>query len=221
MKILLVDDERDLVSAIKKILEMNSYQVTTGYDGNEALFFAENNDFDLIILDVMMPKLDGISVVKEIRKRNKKIPILLLTAKAMIDDRVLGLESGADDYLCKPFAIKELLARIKALIRRNNDNIDELCFGNMHLNIDTFELCTSKNIRLTNKEFKLIQYLMSNPNSILSSEKIFNYVWEFDTDAEINVVWVFISSLRKKMKLINADCTINAYRGVGYKLEKI
>lgn len=219
MKILLIDDERDLVDAIKKVLEMNSYQVITGYDGEEALYLVMNNDVDLVILDVMMPKLDGISVVKAMRERNNHTPVLMLTAKAMIDDKVLGLDSGADDYLTKPFSIKELLARIKALLRRNNSINETLSFSNMHLNSDTFELCAEKNIRLTNKEYRLIEYLMQNPNVILSSEKIFNYVWEYDTESEINVVWVFISSLRKKMKSINAKCIINAYRGVGYKLE--
>lgn len=219
MKILLIDDERDLVDAIKKVLEMNSYQVITGYDGEEALYLVMNNDIDLVILDVMMPKLDGISVVKTMRERNNHTPVLMLTAKAMIDDKVLGLDSGADDYLTKPFSIKELLARIKALLRRNNSINETLSFSNMHLNSDTFELCAEKNIRLTNKEYRLIEYLMQNPNVILSSEKIFNYVWEYDTESEINVVWVFISSLRKKMKSINAKCIINAYRGVGYKLE--
>ncbi len=220
MKLLLVEDERDLSNAVKQVLELNRYVVDTAYDGEEGLLFAERGGYDGIILDVMMPKLDGISVVKKLRERGDGTPVLILTAKAETDDKVLGLDSGADDYLTKPFIIKELLARIRALTRRKGETAPSAKFGNMTLNPDTFELCAEKNVRLTNKEYRLIEYLIRNHNTLLSTERILENVWEFETDVEVNVVWVFISSLRKKMKDIGANCVITATRGVGYRLEE-
>lgn len=219
MKLLLVEDERDLSNAIKQVLQINNYIVDTAYDGEEALLYAERGDYDGIILDVMMPKLDGISVVKILRERGDGVPVLILTAKSETDDKVLGLDSGADDYLTKPFIIKELLARIRALTRRKGENAITSKFGNMTLNPDTFELCAENKVRLTNKEYRLMDYLIRNHNILLSTERIFENVWEFDTESELNVVWVFISSLRKKMKEIGANCVITATRGVGYRLE--
>lgn len=220
MRLLLVEDERVLSDAIKQILEFNHYDVDTAYDGEEALYYAERTDYDGIILDWMMPKLDGISVVKTLRKCGKSVPVLILTAKSETDDKVLGLDSGADDYLTKPFVVKELLARIRALTRRKGANVTTYRFGNVTLNPDTYELCACGKTRLTHKEYKLMEYLMRNHNVLLSTERILENVWDFDTQAEINVVWVFISSLRKKMKEIGADCVISASRGVGYRLEE-
>lgn len=220
MKLLLVEDERDLSDAIKKVLELNNYIVDAAYDGEEALLYARNGGYDGIILDVMMPKLDGISVVKKLRESGDSVPVLILTAKAEIDDKVLGLDSGADDYLTKPFVIKELLARIRALTRRKGETAITCKFGNMTLNPDTFELCAEGKVRLTNKEYRLMEYIMRNHNILLPTERILENVWEFETEAELNVVWVFISSLRKKMKAIGADCVITAARGVGYRLEE-
>lgn len=220
MRLLLVEDERDLSNAIKQVLELNNYIVDTAYDGEEALLYAERSDYDGMILDVMMPKLDGISVVKKLRERGDGVPVLILTAKAETDDKVLGLDSGADDYLTKPFIIKELLARIRALTRRKGETALSCKFGNMTLDPDTFELCANGKVRLTNKEYRLMEYLIRNHNILLSTERILENVWEFDTEAELNVVWVFISSLRKKMNAIGANCVITAARGVGYRLEK-
>lgn len=220
MKLLLAEDERDLSKVIKKILELNNYVVDVAYDGEEALYYANNSYYDGIIMDIMMPKLDGISVVKEIRASGNGVPILILTAKSEIDDRVLGLDSGADDYLSKPFATKELLARIRALTRRKGENNVFYQFGNVTLNPNQYEMCAETSVRLTNKEYRLMEYLIKNHDVLLSTERILSSVWEFDTDVELNVVWVFISTLRKKLQQINANIEIASARGVGYRLEE-
>ncbi|MGM9683759.1 MAG: response regulator transcription factor [Eubacteriales bacterium] len=221
MRLLLVEDERDLSNAIKQVLEFNNYSVDTAYDGEEALLFAQSNDYDGVILDLMLPKVDGITVVRELRAQGNGVPVLILTAKAETDDKILGLDSGADDYLTKPFVIKELLARIRALTRRKGEMVGlTYRFGNMTLDPETFELCADGRVRLTNKEYRLMEYLIRNHNILLSTQRIMENVWEFDTEAELNVVWVFISSLRKKMRAIGANCVISVSRGVGYKLEE-
>lgn len=220
MKLLLAEDEKDLSDTIKKVLEMNKYDVDQAFDGQEALDFTEYSEYDGIILDVMMPKLDGFSVVKKLREKGNNTPVLILTAKAEIDDKVFGLDAGADDYLTKPFVIKELLARVRALTRRKADIATNYVIGNTTLNPNTFELSTSTGtIRLTGKEYKLMEHLMRNQGVVLSTEKIMESVWEFDTEAEINVVWVFISALRKKLESIGSNCNIKAMRGIGYRLE--
>lgn len=220
MKLLLVEDEVDLSNTIKRVLEINKYDVDQAFDGQEALDFIEYSEYDGIIMDVMMPKLDGYSAVKQLRAKGNHTPVLMLTAKAEIDDKVEGLDSGADDYLTKPFVVKELLARVRALTRRKGDIATNYVIGNTTLNPNTFELSTeSGTIRLTGKEYKLMEHLMRNQGVVLSTEKIMESVWEFDTEAEINVVWVFISSLRKKLESINSNCQIKAMRGVGYRLE--
>ena len=220
MKLLLAEDEVDLSDSIKRILELNNFDVDQAFDGQEALDYALLSEYDGIIMDVMMPKMDGYEVVKKIRQKGNHTPILMLTAKAEIDDKVEGLDSGADDYLTKPFVVKELLARIRALTRRKGDIATNYVIGNTTLNPNTFELSTSKGtIHLTGKEYKLMEHLMRNQGVVLSTEKIMENVWEFDTEAEINVVWVFISSLRKKLESIGSNCQIKAMRGVGYRLE--
>ncbi|MCR4874278.1 MAG: response regulator transcription factor [Clostridia bacterium] len=220
MKLLLAEDERDLSDTIKKVLEMNKFDVDQAFDGQEALEYAEYSEYDGIILDVMMPKLDGFSVVKKLREKGNNTPVLILTAKAEIDDKVFGLDAGADDYLTKPFVIKELLARVRALTRRKADIATNYVIGNTTLNPNTFELSSaSGSVHLTGKEYKLMEHLMRNQGVVLSTEKIMESVWEFDTEAEINVVWVFISALRKKLELIGSNCNIKAMRGIGYRLE--
>jgi len=220
MRLLLAEDERDLSNTIKKVLELSKFDVDQAFDGEEALDYAEFTEYDGIILDVMMPKMDGYTVVKKLREKGNNTPVLILTAKAEIDDKVFGLDSGADDYLTKPFVVKELLARIRALTRRKADIATNYSIGNTSLNPNTFELSTDKGVaRLTSKEYKLLEYLMRNQGAVLSTEKIMDSVWEYDTEAEINVVWVFISSLRKKLESIDSNCTIKAMRGVGYRLE--
>lgn len=219
MRLLLAEDEKDLSDAIKKILQLSGYVVDAVYDGESALFYAEQTNYDGVILDVMMPKKDGIAVVRQLRAEGNGVPVLILTAKAETDDKVLGLDSGADDYLTKPFVVKELLARIRALTRRKSSEAVFYKFGNLSLEPESFEMRAKTAVRLTNKEYRLMEYLIKNEGALLSTEHIFENVWEADSDCELNVVWVFISSLRKKMKQIGADSEIVAARGAGYRLE--
>ena len=220
MKILLAEDERDLSNAITRVLKFNKYDVVQAYDGKQALEFIDYESYDAIILDVMMPKMNGFEVVKTIRNQGIKTPVLILTAKSEIDDKVLGLDYGADDYLTKPFQVKELLARLRAIIRRNGDFKEAYSVGNTTLDHDTFELVAQTSCRLTNTEYKLMEYLIRNQNVLLSTEKIMEEVWDFDNDCEINVVWAYISNLRKKLEQVGSEYTIKAMRGVGYKLTK-
>lgn len=222
MKLLYAEDERDISSAIVKVLEKNNYIVDAVYDGEEALHYLECGKYDGVLLDIMMPKVDGITVVKEMRKRGDNTPVLMLTAKTEIDDKVLGLDAGADDYLTKPFSLKEMLARIRALTRRKNSTLSSFSCGNIVLNPKTYELLTPSNkIRLSSKEYQVMEILVNNPNALVSTESLMEKVWGYDSDAEINVVWVYISALRKKLASVNANLTINAVRGLGYKLEEI
>jgi len=220
MRILLVEDERELSKVLKKVLEYNKYEVDVANNGLEALEKIEYNPYDCLILDVMMPKLDGIETIKRIRKSGNNIPTIMLTAKAEIDDRVLGLDSGADDYLTKPFSTKELLARIRSITRRKGEVLEIYKISNVTLNPETFELSAKDKIRLTSKEYRLMEYLIRNKNILLSTEKILENVWEYDTEVELNVVWVFISALRKKLEKIQANLIIKSVRGVGYMLEE-
>ena len=220
MRILIAEDERDLASAIQRVLEYNHYDVDVAYDGISALELMSNGKYDGAILDIMMPKLDGITVVKQLRANGNNTPVLILTAKSEVDDKVLGLDAGADDYLTKPFVIKELMARIRALTRRTSEIAQSFSIGNTTLDHENFELCAVGKVRLTGKEYKLMEHLIRNKNMLLSTEKLMESVWGFDSDAEINVVWVFISSLRKKLESIGSDYTIKAIRGVGYRLEE-
>lgn len=221
MKLLLAEDEVDLSAAIKQILEIGGYAVDAVFNGDDALYYAENGSYDGVILDVMMPGFDGITVVKKLREHGYGVPVLILTARAEIDDKVLGLDSGADDYLTKPFAAKELLARVRALTRRKAETLSAVTFGGVTLDPETCELrAAGGSARLTNKEYRLMEYLIRNHNAVLSTERIFGQVWDSEAEAELSVVWVFISALRKKLKNIGAGCEIVAARGVGYRLEE-
>ena len=220
MRLLLAEDEKDLSGSIRRILVHYKYDVDCAYDGEEALTYLSTYTYDGVILDVMMPKKDGFSVVKELRQKGNNVPVLMLTARSEIDDKVLGLDMGADDYLTKPFVVKEFLARVKALVRRKGEYAEGLTLGNMTLNEATYELSAATKVRLTNKEYRLMEYLIRNKDALLSTEKIMENVWDYDTEAEINVVWVYLSSLRKKMEQIGADHTVKAVRGLGYRLEK-
>ena len=218
MKLLLAEDEVDLSAAIKQILEIGGYAVDAVFNGDDALYYAENGSYDGVILDVMMPGLDGITVVKKLREHGYGVPVLILTARAEIDDKVLGLDSGADDYLTKPFAAKELLARVRALTRRKAETLSAVTFGGVTLDPGTCELrAAGGSARLTNKEYRLMEYLIRNHNAVLSTERIFGQVWDSEAEAELSVVWVFISAL---LKNIGAGCEIVAARGVGYRLEE-
>ncbi|MBE6113219.1 MAG: response regulator transcription factor [Peptococcaceae bacterium] len=222
MKLLLAEDEQSLSRAIAKILEKNHYTVETVYNGEDALAYLELGSYDAVILDIMMPKLDGITVLKRLRAIGNSVPVLLLTAKAEIDDKVLGLDSGANDYLTKPFDTKELLARIRAMTRTQTAADSRICFGNIILDRATFELSSpAGSFRLTNKEFQMMELFISNPKQLFSTERLMERIWGSDSDAEINVVWVYISYLRKKLTALNANIQIKAARNAGYSLEEI
>ena len=218
MNLLLCEDERDLSAAVKKILEMSNYTVDQAFDGMQSLEKIHSNHYDCILLEVMMPRMDGFQVLRLMREEGDKTPVLMLTARAEIDDKVLGLDSGADDYLTKPFQVKELLARIRVLTRRNAGAPISLNIGNVSLNSDTFEMKAKDVVRLTRTEFQLMEFLIRNKARLVSTEYIMEAVWDYDSEAEINVVWAYISALRKKLSKIGADVTINAVRGVGYQL---
>lgn len=219
MRILLAEDERELSQAIVKILECGKYDVDAVYDGEAALEKIEENVYDGAVIDVMMPKIDGISVVKKLRADGNNLPVLILTAKSEIEDKVAGLDAGADDYLTKPFAVKELLARIRALLRRTAEFKESYVLGNVTLDSDTFELRAKSSAKLTSTEFKLMQYLIRNHTRYVSAEILMDNVWDFESDVEINVVWVYLSMLRKKLDKVGADYNIVSERGRGYRLE--
>lgn len=190
MRLLLAEDERELSKALSTILKHNLYTVDTVFDGEEALAYIENGNYDGVILDIMMPKIDGISVLKIIRSKGINVPVLILTAKSEVDDKVLGLDCGANDYLTKPFSIKELLARIRAMTRIKTEAVDSLLkFGNVTLNRVTFELSTAYgSYRLANKEFQIMEMFMSNPKNLISTERILEKIWGYDTETEVSVV---------------------------------
>lgn len=222
MRLLLAEDEQALSKALKAILERNNYSVDCAFDGQEALDYLEADNYDGAILDIMMPKADGITVLKEIRRKGNYLPILLLTARSEVDDKVEGLDAGANDYLTKPFNSRELLARIRAMTRVQSAQTDSrLTVGNVTLDCATYELSTlSGSFRLANKEFQMMEMLMSNPKNLISSERFMEKIWGYDSEAEINVVWVYISYLRKKLTALKANIRITAMRNAGYRLEE-
>ena len=223
MRLLLVEDEKPLSRALKAILERNHYSVDAVYDGRGALDYLEADNYDGVILDIMIPKIDGITVLKTIRSCGNSIPVLLLTAKSEVEDKVLGLDSGANDYLSKPFHAEELLARIRAMTRTQTaQNDSKLQIGNIILDRATFELSTpSGSYNLANKEFQMLELMMLNPNHLISAEKFIENIWGYDSEAEMNVVWVYISYLRKKLAALHANVRIKVTRNVGYSLEEI
>lgn len=222
MRILLVEDEKDLSRALVAILKHENYSVDAVYDGKEALTSLRTGIYDGVILDIMIPHIDGITLLKTARSEGISVPILLLTAKSEVEDRVIGLDAGADDYLTKPFASKELLARVRAMLRRRSDTVvSTLTFGNVTLDPSRFELTApGGTVRLPNKEYQIMQLLLETPEVIVSQDKFFEKIWGGDTESAQNVVWVYISYLRKKLIGIGADVEIKAFRNVGYSLEK-
>ncbi len=221
MKLLYAEDEEEMSEAVVDILTYHKYTVDAVYDGEEALSYAHAEQYDGIILDVMMPKKSGLQVLKELRAEGCKTPILLLTAKAEVEDRIEGLDLGADDYLPKPFVMGELLARVRAMLRRREEfTPNVLTCGGVSLNQSTYELSgNGKRFVLPNLEYRLMELLMLNQGIYLSSEDILVKVWGYDTDAEIGTVWVYISGLRKKLAAIDKKVEIRAKRNVGYTLE--
>lgn len=221
MRLLLAEDEKELSNALTVIFKHNNFSVDAVYNGLDALDYISLGKYDGVILDIMMPGLDGISVLKKVRAAGNSVPILLLTAKGEIDDRVLGLDSGADDYLPKPFSTKELLARIRAMTRRKADITADnlLSAGDITLDRLKFELsCNGDTTGLSGKEFQMLEMLMLSPEQVISTELFMEKIWGLDSDAELNVVWVYISNLRKKLKSIGSNVQIKAARSLGYCL---
>lgn len=222
MRLLLAEDEKELSDALVAILKHNNYSVDAVYDGEEALDYLQGQEYDGAILDIMMPKMDGITVLKKVREQGNNVPILMLTAKSGIDDKVIGLDSGADDYLGKPFAMKELLARIRAMTRRKTEIAHTvLKMGNLTLDRNTYELeVEGQTVRLANKEYQMMEMLLANPGQIISTERFMEKVWGYDSETEISVVWVNISNLRKRLSSLGANVEIKATRNQGYSLEQ-
>lgn len=222
MRLLLAEDEKELAKALAVILKHNNYSVDAVHDGEDALAYLQSGNYDGAILDIMMPKLDGLSVLKKIRDDGNCIPVLILTAKSEIDDRVAGLDAGADDYLTKPFAMKELLARVRAMLRRRTESADTvLTFGDIALELSSSILsCGDERVRLTNKEFQMLEMLIEANGGIISVEKFMDKIWGYDSETEQNVVWVYVSYLRRKLAGIGSSVIIEAHRNLGYSLEK-
>lgn len=222
MRLLLAEDEQELSHALVTILTRNNYSVDAVDNGRDALDYLMAGNYDGAILDIMMPQMDGITVLKNVRAAGNHVPILMLTAKAEVDDRVLGLDNGADDYLTKPFSMRELLARIRAMTRRQESTTDTvLTLGNVSLGRSTYTVSTpSEAFRLANKEYQMLEMLMIHPHQVISAEQFMDKIWGYDSETDQNVVWVYISFLRKKLVALGADISIKATRGLGYSLEK-
>ena len=222
MRILFAEDDLDLSNAVKTLLERSGYQVDAVYDGAEAASFAEDEVYDGIILDWMMPEMDGITVLRRLRSRGIQTPCLLLTARDAVEDRVTGLDAGADDYLPKPFNASELLARVRAMLRRREAYIpDVVTFEDLTLDKGQGELrCGARAVQLSGKSYFLMEVFMENPRIIFSVQQLMDKVWGWDAEAEINVVWVNISQLRKKLAELATCVEIRMHRGTGYSLEK-
>lgn len=221
MRILYAEDERGLSEAVVDILTYHHYTVDAVYDGETALAYAQLEEYDGIILDIMMPGKSGLEVLKELRKLGYKTPIMLLTAKAEIKDQILGLDTGADDYLPKPFSMELLLAHVRALLRRRPDYIAKvLMFGNVELDQESHEMYVgNQSTSLGKLEYQLMELMMLNHGRYFSTEELLCKVWGYDTEAQPGVVWVYISYLRKKLADLNADIKIVLKRDVGYTLE--
>ena len=223
MRLLLAEDEASLSRAIVAILKKNNYEADAVYDGEAALDWLASNNYDGVILDVMMPKLDGFTVLRRLRAAGNSVPVLMLTAKSEVDDKVMGLDAGANDYLTKPFAARELLARIRAMTRTQSaQNTSQMRMGNICLNRATFELSSpTGSFRLASKEFQMMELLLANPRHLISTERFMERIWGQDSETDIHVVWVYISYLRKKLAALNANIQIKATRNAGYTLEEI
>ena len=223
MRILLAEDERSLSRAVIALLEKNNYSADAVYDGEEALEYLAAENYDAVILDIMMPGMDGLTVLRKLRERGSRIPVLLLTARSEVEDKVLGLDTGANDYPTKPFATAELLARLRAMTRSQTAQTDSrLSFGNITLDQATFELSSpSGSFRLANKEYQMIELLLRNPGQLIPTERFLEKIWGYDSDVELSVVWVYISYLRKKLAALDADIQIRATRNAGYSLEEM
>lgn len=221
MRILIAEDERNLAEALSVFFEKNQFSVDTVFDGQAAYDYAVSGGYDAIILDVMMPRLDGVEVLRRLRAERIRTPVMMLTAKAQKDDRITGFNAGADDYLPKPFEPDELICRVRAMLRRAGDyKPTALTYADLTLDAATGRLsCGEQAVRLSGREFQVMELFLRAPQIVLSAERILERVWGWDSDAEINVVWVHISNLRKKLKNLGSRVSIYANRGMGYVLE--
>ena len=220
MKVLVIEDEKLVAESIRAILEHKGFEVETVYDGEAGTEYAELGIYDLLILDVMMPKLNGYQVAQQVRANRCNTPILMLTARSDLEDRIRGLNAGADYYLTKPFDSRELLACVNALLRRQGNQVDELTLGNTALDLGTSNLiCGSRSVRLSAKEFDVMRYLLQTKGQNVSKEAILSKVWGFDSNAVENHVEVYVGFLRKKLAAIGSDIRIEAVRRLGYRLE--
>lgn len=220
MKILIIEDEKLLADSLKALLEKKGFDVECVYDGESGAEYAETGVYDLLILDVMMPKMDGFEVARSVRAKRCGTPILMLTARSGLEDRIRGLNAGADYYLTKPFDSRELLACVNALLRRQGNQVDELSLGNTSLDLSSCTLiCGENSVRLSAKEFDVMRFLLQSKDSVLSKEVILAKVWGYDSNAVENHVEVYIGFLRKKLAAIGSDVRIEAVRRLGYRLE--
>jgi DNA-binding response OmpR family regulator len=222
VRILIVEDEKEIADGLKVALEKEMYQVDVVYDGLMGLDYMLSNVYDIVLLDIMLPKLSGMDILKNARREGIHTPVIMLTARSCIEDKIMGLDSGADDYLTKPFDIKELLARIRARTRVENEiNVRQLSLGNTWLNQSTQKLGTTKNsIKLGNKEYQLMEYFMRNSKQILTKDMLITKVWGLEDDSEYNNLEVYVSFLRKKLRFVKADIEIRTTKNVGYSLEE-
>lgn len=223
MRLLIAEDDNDIRKALIALLQKNNYTVDDTDNGLDAYMFASQGQYDGIILDIMMPGLDGLEVLSKLRSEKNAVPVLLLTAKSEVEDRVKGLDSGADDYLPKPFSVSELLARVRAMLRRREQYQAEiLSYGDLSLNSASFELiCNDQKLALSSREYQIMEMLMHAPTSIVTSDNFMEQIWGWDNDVSINNIWVYISNLRKKLQQLGTSVSIRAVRGVGYCLEEL
>ena len=222
MNVLIAEDEQGLANALAQILREKNYQVDVVYNGEDALYYVQNADYDAFVCDVMLPRMNGFDVVKEARRQGVNTPIIMLTARTSLSDKVTGLDAGADDYMTKPFQPAELLARLRALMRRQGEVIDdEMTFADLTLNLDAYDLsCGTATVRLSYKEFEVLRLLMANARCTVSKETLISRVWGVESDAEDNNVEAYISFLRKKLKFLKSKVQIVTQRKVGYRLEE-
>ena len=221
MKILIIDDEKQLVSALTAILKLNNISADCAFDGETGLNYAMDGVYDAIVLDIMLPKINGYKIIEELRKNKISTPVLMLSAKSATDDKVLGLNLGADDYLSKPFESEEFIARIKALLRRKSQFVGDLIeFGDIKLSRDTCVIIKDGNeISLGKKEFQILEMLIVNKGKAINKERFIEKIWGYDTEAEYNAIEVYISFIRKKLTALNSCVTVKSLRGIGYILE--
>ncbi len=220
MRVLIAEDEKPLAKALVRIMEKNNISADAVENGQEALDVLKSGNYDALILDVMMPVMDGLTALRKLREGGNRIPVLILSAKGELDDRVAGLDEGASYYLVKPFEMKELLAALRTITREHPGQDNRLRFGNVILDRSNYQLATPyDSLQLANKEFQIMEMLMKNTKQKISAEQIMDRIWGYETEAEIDVIWTYISALRRKLKALRADFTIKSSRNIGYCLE--